>query len=300
MPPKQPVFSAFPRPPQSADEPGPENPRRAEGQQNLAMVLAYDGSPFQGWQVQPHGPSVQGILEEALSTVCRQPVKVYGSGRTDTGVHALGQVANFFAPLQQDLHKLQASLNGMAAPAISVMGLTPVAHRFHARHSAIGKTYRYHIFNRVYPPVFGRDRCWWIRMPLNLAAMEEAGQALVGTHDFSAFRAKECAAKSPIREIRRLSLSEAEHGDGEIHDSTIRIEIEASGFLQHMARIITGTLIAVGLGRLSPSGVERILAGKDREAADMTAPGKGLYLVRVEYNLEAFPELRMLKGLGGA
>lgn len=257
------------------------------------MLLAYDGSPFQGWQVQPHGPSVQARLEEALAVIFREPVKVYGSGRTDTGVHALGQVANFFAPAERDPRKLQTSLNALCAPAISVKGLLPVSEDFHARHSAAGKTYRYHIFNRPYPPVFGRRRCWWVRTPLDVRAMAEAAMALEGKHDFSAFRAKECAAISPVRKIRRLVVSENEH-----RDSTIRIEIEASGFLQHMARIIAGTLTAVGRGRIAARDMGGILAGRDRGAADATAPGRGLYLVRVAYELEIYPELRAFEDPG--
>lgn len=257
------------------------------------MAVAYEGSGFQGWQVQPHGPTVQGKLEEVLRIVCGRAIKVYGSGRTDTGVHALCQVANFFAPEGRDLQKLRASLNGLAAPAISVMGLVPVSTEFHARHSAIGKTYRYHVFNRPYPPVFARDRCWWLRTPLDVAAMAEAAQALVGSHDYSAFRSNECAAASPMRTIHRLEVSECGRSDG-----TIRIEIEASGFLQHMVRIITGTLTAVGQGRIAPRDMPEILAGKERERAGDTAPGRGLYLVRVNYDLDAFPELRALEGLG--
>lgn len=268
-------------------------PSAGTERQNLAMLLAYDGNLFQGWQVQPHGPSVQAKLEEALAVIFREPVKVHGSGRTDTGVHALGQVANFFAPDNRGLRKLQTSLNALCAPAISVKEIAPVSSDFNARHSAAGKTYRYHIFNRAYPPVFGRQRCWWVRTPLDVPAMAEAARALTGQHDFSAFRAVGCTAKSAVREMRRLEVSENEN-----RDSTIRIEIEASGFLQHMARIIAGTLIAVGRGRIAARDMGGILAGRDREAADITAPGKGLYLVRVAYDLERYPELRIFEDSG--
>ena len=281
--------SALEERPATAPAKAPRSALRNSVLRNVAMVVAYDGSPFQGWQIQPHGPTVQGKLEEALGLVCREPVKLYGSGRTDTGVHALHQMANFRVPEDMDLRKLRAGLNGLAAPAISVRQLLPVAEDFHARHSAIGKTYRYHLFNRPYPPVFTRQGCWWIRTPLDVEAMREAAQALVGTHDFSAFRARECGARSPVRKVKRLELSE-----GERPDSTLRIEIEASGFLQHMARIVIGTLTAVGLGRLTPGDIPAILAGRQREDAYATAPGRGLYLVRVDYDLERFPELRAL------
>ncbi|MCZ6728942.1 MAG: tRNA pseudouridine(38-40) synthase TruA [SAR324 cluster bacterium] len=254
------------------------------------MLLAYEGSQFQGWQIQPHGPTVQGKLEEVLELVVGTPVRVYGSGRTDSGVHAMRQVANFRVPENTDLSRLRASLNGLGAPAISVQEVIPVAESFHARHSAIGKTYRYHLFNRPYPPVFARQRCWWIRTPLDVEAMRRATAPLLGTHDFSAFRAKECAARSPIRQIERLEISEEE-----LPDSTLRIEIEASGFLQHMARIIVGTLTAVGLGKLTPEDIPAILAGREREDADATAPGRGLHLLHVNYDLSEFPELRALE-----
>jgi tRNA pseudouridine38-40 synthase len=259
------------------------------------MALAYDGSPFQGWQVQPHGPTVQGKLEEVLRIVTGKPVKVYGSGRTDTGVHALHQVASFRADPTLDLRKLRQSLNGLAAPSISVKRVVRVPEAFHARHSAVDKTYRYHIFNRPYPPAFAKHRCWWIRSPLDVEAMREGAAALVGSHDFSAFRAAECAAASPVRTVARLEVCTTDRTD-----CTLTIEIEASGFLQHMARIMTGTLTAVGLGKLPPGEVERILASGRRENADMTAPGRGLHLVRVRYDLEAFPELTELEPEGDA
>ena len=274
----------------NATLPPPSAPHSEGERQNLAMVLSYDGGSFQGWQFQPHGPTVQGRLEEALRTITGQEIKVYGSGRTDAGVHALNQVANFRVSPSQDLHKLQASLNGLAGPAISVKHLIPVSPRFHARHSAIGKIYRYHLFNRRYPPVFARGRAWWIRSLLDLPAMQEAARAMLGEQDFSAFRAADCAAASPVRTMRRIELESGDWSDG-----TLRIEMEASGFLQHMARIVVGTLVAVGLGRLEPADIPRILAAGRREAADATAPGHGLYLFRVCYDVAEFPALRALE-----
>ncbi len=264
-------------------------PARAGEPQAYAMVLAYDRGPFHGWQLQSHGPSVQGRLEEALAVLTRQFVRVHGSGRTDSGVHALAQVAHFRGPPGLDLEKLRTGLNALAGPAIAVHGVVPVPARFHARHSALGKVYRYHIFNRPYPPVFARGRCWWLRAPLAVAPMEAAAEALLGEHDFSAFRARNCGAVSPVRNVRRLSISA-----GELPDSTLRIEIEASGFLQHMARILCGTLVAVGRGRLAPGEIPAILASGRRDRAAATAPGQGLHLVRVDYDLEAFPELASL------
>jgi tRNA pseudouridine38-40 synthase len=249
--------------------------------------LAYDGSAFHGWQVQDHCESVEAALGQALTTAVRRPTRVFGSGRTDAGVHALNQVAHCDIPEGIDLERLRASLNALAAPAISVQDIVPVPGDFHARHSATGKVYRYHIQNRPYPAVLARERCWWIRLPLDVASMRAAASELVGTRDFSAFRASQCAAPSPVRELRRIELSEGDWTDG-----TLRIELEASGFLQHMARIIAGNLAAVGLGKLAPPDLAAILASRDRTRAAMTAPAKGLHLVRVLYDLDRFPQLK--------
>ncbi len=267
---------------------------QAAGLRNLALVIAYDGGSFQGWQIQPHAPTVQGRLEDALRVAVRQHVDLYGSGRTDTGVHALAQVANAWVPAETDLRKLQGSLNGLAGPEIGVTALGWAPPDFHARHSAIGKCYRYRIHDRPAPPVLARRHCWWVRRPLDLEAMRAAAERLLGTHDFSSFRAKECAAVTPVREMRAIRI--AHSGEAE---AALGIEFEASGFLQHMARILTGTLVAVGSGDLPPSGVEAILAARRRERAAMTAPGRGLHLLRVDYDWGRFPELRPLLATPG-
>ncbi len=264
---------------------GQEDPRL-----RLAMVVSYDGSPYQGWQIQDHGPTVQGTLEAALHTALRQRTRVFGSGRTDTGVHAFNQVAHFHAPSGTDLRKLRASLNGLCGPSISVKAVRPVPAEFHARHSAIGKIYRYHLFNRQFQPVFGRERCWWVRSPLAIDHMREAARFFLGSHDFSAFRAKECAAASPVRTIHRLTVETTRD-----EEPFLIMEIEASGFLQHMARIITGTLVAVGMGKMEANSIPGILESRNREKASATAPGKGLHLVRVLYDFELFPEISELE-----
>jgi tRNA pseudouridine38-40 synthase len=253
------------------------------------MRLAYDGSAFQGWQAQPHGPSVQGALEDALRTITRQPVKVYGSGRTDAGVHALGQVANFRLPPGRDLRRLRNQLNGLLKPHVSVMAIVPVAADFHARHKARGKVYRYRLHNRPYPPVFGLQRTWWLKLPLDVEAMRAAAARLLGEHDFSAFRARHCEAPNPVRTLHRLDVTPCDEPD-----CSLALELEASGFLQHMARILAGTLVEVGLGRLTPDAVAAVLASRRREQAAATAPPGGLHLLRVHYDLEAYPELRAL------
>lgn len=259
----------------------------AETSENLALLVSYDGSHFHGWQTQHKSTSVQEKLENALQVITGQPVKVYGSGRTDAGVHAHNQVANAHVPKGQDLHKLRRSINGIAGPWISVKAIVTVAADFHARYEATGKWYRYRVFNHPYPPVFGRERVSWVRHPLDMAAMEVAARHLLGTHDFSAFRSSHCGAASPIRTMTRAELSL-----GDEPEAVIRIDLEGSGFLQHMARIIVGTLLGVGLGKIPPERIKDILASRDRDQALATAPGGGLHLMRVDYDLEVYPELR--------
>lgn len=254
------------------------------------MLVAYDGRPFLGWQVQPHGPSVQAKLEEAIRIATRVAAPVHGSGRTDAGVHAEGQVAHVLLPGDLDLHKLRGNLNGLAGPHIAVKALAWVSPEFHARHSAIGKTYRYRIFNRPYPSVLGR-RCWWVRQALDVPAMRAAVQALIGEHDFSAFRAKDCEALHAVRTLRAIEITELAEAD-----ATLALEFDATAFLKQMVRILTGTLVAVGLGKLRPEDMAGILASRDRERAAATAPPEGLHLMRVHYDLERFPELKAFIG----
>ena len=261
--------------------------------QSYAMVLAYEGGPFCGWQIQPHGHSVQGALETALGTITRAPVKVTGSGRTDAGVHAFNQVAHFRLETPRPPEKLRASLNGICAPDLSVRAIVPVPEDFHARHRARGKIYRYLIHNRAYPPLPARGHAWWVKLPLDHAAMAAAARHLLGRHDFSAFRGRHCEAAHPTREIRRLEVW-AQPNAPHAAPGTLCIEVEADAFLQHMARIITGTLVAVGKGLIAPEEMAGILASRDRARAASTAPPEGLHLMRVHYDLKQYPTLAAL------
>ncbi len=289
-----PVIMHTPHPPTDGNPPAGRHEPEPPGAdlQNLAMLLAYDGSHFQGWQIQHHGPTVQGRLERALKTITGQEVRAYGSGRTDAGVHALNQVANFRLPAGRDLHKLRANLNGLVGTAISVKAIIPVQADFHARHRALGKHYRYQFFNRPYPPAFGRQRVWWIKLPLDLGAMSAAASHLIGEHDFSAFRAKQCEATHAVRTLQRLEVRPVDAAE-----CTLHIDLEATAFLQHMARIITGTLVDVGLGKLAADAIPAILASRRREHASATAPAAGLHLVRVHYDEAAYPELKAFRAL---
>ncbi len=256
-----------------------------------ALRLSYDGAPFMGWQLQPHGPSIQGKLEESLGLALHCPkhfvLRVHGSGRTDSGVHASNQIAHFCFHQPLNTQALQQSLNGLCNPFIVVKQLLTAPAHFHARHSVQNKCYRYWVFNQAYPPCpFVRPRCWWIRRPLNLAVIQRAAALLVGEHDFSAFRSQGCKAKSPVRHLQALRIIAAPQVPG-----VLWFEFEGRGFLQHMVRIIVGSLIEIGQEKRSLSTVQQALTSGDRNHAGITAPAQGLHLERVFYNPKIFPTL---------
>ena len=256
--------------------------------------MAYDGAAFMGWQLQPHGPSLQGTLEEALALALHRPkhsvVRVYGAGRTDAGVHANNQVAHFYTDQPLQTHPLRQSLNGLCRPWIVVKRVLAAPPHFHARYSALKKCYRYWVFNRSYPPSpFVHPRCWWIKRPLNLEAIQHAATLLLGEHDFSAFRARTCAAKSPVRSVHTLRIVPDIHEHG-----LLCFDIEGSGFLQHMVRIMVGSLVEVGQEKRSVARIAHALALGQRRAAGVTAPAQGLQLERVFYNPNTFPTLQSL------
>jgi tRNA pseudouridine38-40 synthase len=241
----------------------------------LKLVLEYDGTAYHGWQVQPGLDTVQGRLEAALSRVASAPVQVMGAGRTDAGVHALGQVASCSAAVRLDDAALQRALNALLPRDIVVCGADTVSPDFDARRSARSKTYRYTVLRRDYPSAVAARYGLYVPSPLDRGAMEEAAQCLVGTHDFSAFRAGTCAAATPIRTVTRAAW----RADGD----RWHFEIDGNAFLQHMVRIIVGTLLEIGRGRRRAADLVEILASRDRRAAGKTALPHGLCLVSVEY-----------------
>ncbi|MEE3049296.1 MAG: tRNA pseudouridine(38-40) synthase TruA [Pseudomonadota bacterium] len=241
------------------------------------LTLEYDGAPFVGWQRQDNGPSVQAALEDALRALTGRAVEVVGAGRTDAGVHALGQVAHIdLADERFDGRKLREALNYHLKPApIAVLGAAPAPADFHARFSATARAYLYVIVNRRAPLAIDRGRAWQVRQPLDVAAMAAAAEPLLGHHDFTSFRAAQCQAKSPCKTLDRLTVTR--EGD-EIH-----IEAGARSFLHHQVRNIVGTLKWAGEGKWTAREVAAALAARDRAAAGPTAPADGLYLVSVAY-----------------
>ncbi len=240
------------------------------------LRIEYDGGPFCGWQRQDNGPSVQGAIEAAIFRFSGEQVTLTAAGRTDAGVHALGQVAHFdlgrpFAP-----SKVRDALNHFLRPApVAILAAREVADDFHARFGARARHYRYRIVCRRAPLALERGRAWQLARALDGAAMNSAAQALVGTHDFTTFRAAECQAKSPIRTLDRLEVSA--HGD------ELWITASARSFLHHQVRSMVGTLKLVGEGKWRAGDVAAALAAARRERCGPVAPADGLYLVAVDY-----------------
>jgi tRNA pseudouridine38-40 synthase len=248
-----------------------------EVKRNIKLILEYDGTNYHGWQSQAGSgtSTIQETLEQALFTLTSKAVKTYSSGRTDAGVHAFGHVANFETESMIPAHAWAPALNHFLPHDIRVLLSEEVALDFHARFSALGKTYRYRIINRSAPTALDRNYAWHVNIPLNVSNMRSALTHLVGKHDFSAFRGSGCSAKSPVRHITHASITQ--------QDDRIEILLEADAFLQYMVRNITGTLVEVGLGRFTPDDVKRMLESRDRTKAGRTAPSQGLYLVHVSY-----------------
>ncbi len=242
---------------------------------NIKLTIEYDGSDYHGWQVQPNGKTIQEVLQHALSEILREKVRVTGSGRTDAGVHALGQVANFVCTRDVDLWKLQRGLNGLTSADIVVKKVESVSDSFDARRSAQKRAYEYRIWNHLWPSVFVRRFAYHVHYPLDLSAMQESIRVMEGEHDFSSFQASGCDAAHPIRRVYRNSI--------EARGNLLVYRIEANAYLRHMVRNIVGTLIEVGRGERHPNGFAELLRAKDRTRAGPTAPPQGLFLVEVEY-----------------
>jgi tRNA pseudouridine38-40 synthase len=243
-----------------------------------ALKLEYDGSAYVGWQRQDNGPSVQADLEEALGFVAAAPVRAVCAGRTDTGVHAQGQVVHFDSPAQRSPRAWVLGSNSRLPPDVAVLEAQPVPDHFHARYSAMQRHYRYCIHNARARSALLHHRMAWEHRPLDAAAMHAAGQALLGEHDFSAFRGPDCQSRTPMRRLSYIAV----HREGE----AVLLDISANAFLHHMVRNIAGSLIAVGRGERPADWIAEVLDSRDRRCAGVTAPPQGLYFMRVDYPAE--------------
>ena len=239
------------------------------------LTVEYDGTDYLGWQLQPQGPTVQGVLEAALARLAGEPVRVTASGRTDAGVHAAGQVVAVTLRRAWTPDRLQRALNALTPRDVSITGAETVSDDFDPRRAARSRVYEYRIWNGRWPSPFWRRYAWHVSRALDLDAMQACAQCLVGEHDFSAFRAAGCDAEHPVRRVLRSEWRR----DG----PQLVYTIEATAFLRHMVRNIVGTLVEVGTGARSAGGCAELLAARDRTLAGPTAPACGLCLTRVTY-----------------
>ena len=243
---------------------------------NIKLTIEYDGKDFKGWQKQPNKPNIQGEIERAIYNITKEEVDLIGSGRTDAGVHALGQVANFKTNSNIPIEKLALAINSKLKKSIIIKKAEEVDERFHSRYNAKHKTYRYIINNSPCGTAIYRNLEYCFPIKLDVAKMQEAAKYFEGEHDFKAFKSSGTSAKNSVRTIYNASVKQ----EGE----KIIIELTGNGFLYNMVRIISGTLLDVGLQKIKPEEIKNIIEEKDRQKAGKTLPAHGLYLVEVKYN----------------
>lgn len=241
----------------------------------IAIGIEYDGTEYNGWQRQRTGIGVQQRIEEAVAKVADETVEAICAGRTDTGVHATGQVAHFDTSAERSERSWLLGINTNLPDDINVSWVKPVDDEFHARYSATARRYRYIILNRLVRSALHRKRAWWVHQPLDDKLMHHAAGVLVGEHDFSAFRAAGCQANRPFREVKEIGVHR--------EDDWVILEITANAFLQHMVRNIAGTLVAIGRGDERPEWIGEVLESRDRKKGGVAAPPHGLTLVSVTY-----------------
>ena len=240
--------------------------------------LEYDGTDLIGWQENIQGPSVQSLLQDAIFQFCGERVIVFSAGRTDAGVHAVNMVAHFDLEKNQEVDTVMRAMNFyLTEKPVSVLNCERVSDDFHSRFSCIARHYKYVVINRNAPIVLNKNRAWWVPQKLDIDAMKNAAQKLVGKHDFTSFRAAQCQAKSPIKTLDRVSITQ--NGD------EIIFEFSARSFLHHQVRNMVGTLVEIGMGK--PYDIDEIIAAKNRSAAGINAPACGLYFMGAEYSMDA-------------
>lgn len=242
---------------------------------NIKLTVEYDGTNYHGWQIQHSGETIQAVLEKAVSTFVGQPTRITGAGRTDAGVHALGQVANFFYPKEFDQHRIRRALNALTPADMTIKEVEIVPDSFDARRDGRSRVYEYRILNRSAPSPFYLTTALHVHDPLDLEVMRRAVRCLEGEHDFSSFQAAGCDAAHAVRKVYRTSLDQ--------RSELLVYTIEATAFLRHMVRNIVGTVIEVGRGLRSPQSFAELLEAMDRTKAGPTAPAHGLFLVEVKY-----------------
>ena len=242
---------------------------------NIKLLIEYDGTNYHGWQRQLNAITIQEIMENMLFKITSEKTPIIASGRTDSGVHALGQVANFKIDSQMDDISFKKAFNSLLPKDIVIKDAVTVEDNFHSQHNAKSKIYRYCILNRSYSSAFDYKYSWLIKQPLDIDAMKESASFLIGTLDFSSFRSSTCEAKNPVRTLHRLEIENTE--------DKIFFWFEADGFLKQMVRNIMGTLVYVGNGRFKAITMKKILENRNRTSAGPTAPPQGLFLVEVKY-----------------
>jgi tRNA pseudouridine38-40 synthase len=251
----------------------------------IALGIEYDGAPFCGWQTQPERCAVQDYLEAALTSVAQQEIKIVAAGRTDTGVHALSQVVHFDTEVERPMTAWVQGGNAHLHPSVRVLWAYPVSDEFHARYSARGRHYQFALYNHAVASAVMAKKASWFQFPLNVEKMAEAAKFLEGEHDFSAFRAAECQAKSPVRTMYEAGLEK--HGD------YLVFNFSGNAFLQHQVRNMVGALVYVGKGSFEPEMMKTLLEKKDRTLAPPTFSPDGLYLTGVDYEAHwGLPETR--------
>lgn len=242
---------------------------------NIKLIIEYDGKGFNGWQTQPGKPNIQGEIENAIERITGEEVELYASGRTDAGVHAIAQTANFKTNSNIPIEKLCLAINSQLKNSIVIKEATEVDEKFHCRYNCKGKKYRYIINNSTNGSAIYRGLEYHMPVKLDVDKMREAAKYFVGTHDFKAFKSSGTSSKSSVREIYTAEVTK--------ENERITIELTGSGFLYNMVRIISGTLVDVGLGKIKPEEIKDIIESKDRTRAGKTLPARGLYLVEVYY-----------------